>query len=65
MHNEIIILLIGIIILLVIIIGVQGLCNMHDRRELRDKDKAIIREIRENLELRDELRRMMYTGSFS
>ena len=65
MHNEIIILLIGIIILLVIIIGLQGLRSMYDRRELRDKDKAIIREIRENLELRDELRRMMYTGSYS
>lgn len=65
MHNEIIILLIGIIILLVIIIGLQGLRSMYDRRELRDKDKAIIREIRENVELRDELRRMMYTGSYS
>lgn len=59
MHNEIIILLIGIIVLLVIVIGVQTLRNIYDQRELRDKNKAIIREIRENMELRDELRRTL------
>ena len=62
MHNEIIILLIVIIVLLVIVIGVQTLRNIYDQHELRDKNKAIIREIRENVELRDELRRMMYVG---
>ena len=59
MHNEIIILLIGIIVLLVIVIGVHTLRNIYDQRELRDKNKAIIREIRENMELRDELRRTL------
>ena len=62
MYTEIIILLIGVIVLLVIIIGVQGVRNMFSQRELRDKNDAIIREIRENVELRDELRRMMYVG---
>ena len=62
MYNEIIILLIGVIVLLVIIIGVQGVRNMFNQRELRDKNDAIIHEIRENVELRDELRRMMYVG---
>lgn len=33
--------------------------NMRDQRELRDKDEAIIREIRENQQLRDELREVL------
>ena len=30
--------------------------NLHNQRELRDKNDVIIREIRENVQLRDELR---------
>ena len=59
MPSEIAILLIGIIAALVVLVCVLLWRNMRNQQELRDKNDAIIREIRENVELRDELRRRL------
>ena len=59
MPSEIAILLIGIIAALVVLVCVLMWRNMRNQQELRDKNDAIIREIRENVELRDELRRRL------
>ena len=49
-------LLLFIIAVLSVVVAVLVWRNMHHQRELRDKNDAIIREIRENTQLRDELR---------
>lgn len=49
-------LLLFIIAVLSVVVAVLVWRNMHHQRELRDKNDAIIREIRENIQLRDELR---------
>lgn len=59
MPSETAILLIAIIAALVVLICVLLWRNMRNQQELRDKNDAIIREIRENVELRDELRRRL------
>ena len=57
MQSETNILFIGIIAMLVIIISVLLWRNLRSQRELREKNDAIIREIQENVKLREELRR--------
>jgi sensor domain CHASE-containing protein len=57
MQSETNILLIGIIAMLVVIISVLLWRNLRSQRELREKNDAIIREIQENVKLREELRR--------
>ena len=57
MQSETNILLIGIIAMLVVIISVLLWRNLRNQRELREKNDAIIREIQENVKLREELRR--------
>ena len=44
------------VIVLSVVVAVQLWHNLHHQRELRDKNDVIIREIRENAQLRDELR---------
>ena len=57
MQSETNILFIGIITMLVVIISVLLWRNLRSQRELREKNDAIIREIQENVKLREELRR--------
>ena len=57
MQDNSYILLIVIIVMLVIIVAVLLWRDLCSQRELSDKNDAIIREIRENVLLRDELRR--------
>ena len=45
-----------IIAMLTVMVVVLLWRNLHHQRELRDKNDVIIREIRENAQLRDELR---------
>ena len=45
-----------IIAMLTVMVVVLLWRNLHHQRELRDKNDVIIREIRENVQLRDELR---------
>lgn len=59
MYNGPDILLIAVIALLVVIVAVLLWANLHTQRQLSDKNDAIIRGIRENVELRDELRRRL------
>ena len=49
-------LLLFIIAVLLVVVAVLVWRIMHHQRELRDKNDTIIREIRENTQLRDELR---------
>lgn len=56
MHTSLVHILIVIIALLVVIVAVLLWSNLLHQRELRRKNEAIIREIRENVQLRDELR---------
>lgn len=59
MQNESTIMLIGIIAMLVVIIAVMLWHDLRRQRELRQKNDAIIREIQENVALRDELHRRL------
>ena len=56
MYNGTIILLIAIVAALVVVVIVLLWHNFHNQREMRDKNEAIIREMRENMLLREELR---------
>ena len=49
-------LLLAIIAVLSVMVALLLWHNFHHQRELRDKNDVIIREIRENARLRDELR---------
>ena len=49
-------LLLFIIAVLSVVVAVLVWRILHHQRELRDKNDVIIREIRENTQLRDELR---------
>ena len=49
-------LLLAIIAVLTVVVAVLVWRILHHQRELRDKNDVIIREIRENAQLRDELR---------
>ena len=49
-------LLLAIIAVLSVIVAILLWRNLRHQRELRDKNDVIIREIRENSQLRDELR---------
>lgn len=59
MQNDTPILLIAIIAILVVIVAVLLWNDLRHQRQLREKNDAIIREIRENVELRDELQRLL------
>ena len=59
MHCGTVILLIGVIALLAVLVAVLLWRDLSHQQEIRDKNDAIIREIRENVALRDELRRML------
>ena len=62
LHNPNI-LLIAIIALLVVIVAVLLWANLRYQRKLSDKDDAIIRGIRENIQLHDELQRRLSANS--
>ena len=49
-------LLLAIIAMLTVVVAVLVWRILHHQRELHDKNDVIIREIRENAHLRDELR---------
>ena len=49
------ILLIGIVVLLVIIVAVLLWNNLHNQKMLYDKNELIMREMQENMQLREEL----------
>ena len=49
-------LLLTIIAVLTVVVAILVWRILHHQRELRDKNDVIIREIRENAQLRDELR---------
>ena len=49
-------LLLAIIAVLTVVVAILLWNYLHSQKELRDKNNAIIREIRENTHLRDELR---------
>ena len=59
MPHESYILLIAIIGLLVVIVAVLLWAVLRYQRKLSDKDDAIIRGIRENIHLHDELQRRL------
>ena len=59
MHNEPYILLIAIIAVLVVLVVVLLCYILYNQGKLNDKNEAIIREIRENIHLRDELQRRL------
>ena len=61
MHNSLIILLLIVIAALVVLVIVLLGVIVHSQDKLNDKNEAIIREIRENIELRDELQRRLST----
>ena len=63
MPNDSYILLIGIIALLVVIVAVLLWAVLRYQRKLSDKDDAIIRGIRENIQLHDELQRRLSANS--
>ena len=65
MFNETLILLIAIIATLVVIVAVLLWYNIHSQHEMRKKNEAIIREIRENMQLRDELQSRLRHGAVS
>lgn len=56
MHNDIYIMLITIIAVLVVLVVVLIGYILKNQSKIDDKNEAIIREIRENILLRDELR---------
>ena len=56
MHNDLYIMLIAIIALLVVLVVVLLCYIFSNQSRIDDKNEAIIREIRENILLRDELR---------
>lgn len=49
-------LLLAIITVLTVVVAILLWHYLHSQKELCDKNNAIIREIRENTQLRDELR---------
>ncbi|MBR0274986.1 MAG: hypothetical protein IJQ76_02090 [Prevotella sp.] len=49
-------LLLAIITVLTVVVAILLWLYLHSQKELCDKNNAIIREIRENTQLRDELR---------
>ena len=49
-------LLLAIIAVLSVVVALLLWRNLHHQRELRDKNDVIIREVRENAQLRGELR---------
>ena len=59
MHCGTVILLSGAVVLLAALVAVLVWRSLRHHREIRDKNDAIIREIRENVALRDELHRML------
>ncbi len=65
MIHETLILLIAIIATLVVIVAVLLWYNIHSQHEMRKKNEAIIREIRENMQLRDELQSRLRHGAVS
>ena len=56
MHNDLYTLLIVIIALLVVLVVVLIGYILNNQSRIDDKNEAIIREMRENILLRDELR---------
>lgn len=56
MHNDLYIMLIVIIALLVVLVVVLLCYIFSNQNRIDDKNEAIIREMRENILLRDELR---------
>ena len=56
-------LFLAIIAILSVVVAVLVWCILHHQRELHDKNDVIIREIRENAQLRDELRDVWRRGS--
>lgn len=59
MNNSNETLLLGIIAMLVVIVGVLLWRFLHIQSQICDKDEAIIRGIRENVRLREELQRRL------
>ena len=56
-------LFLAIIAILSVVVAILLWHYLHSQKELRDKNDAIIREIRENAQLRDELRDVWRRGS--
>ena len=56
MHNDIYIMLIAIIAVLVVHVVVHIGYILNTQSNIDDKNEAIIQEMRENIQLRDELR---------
>ena len=56
MTTTLLYLLLAIIAVLSVVVAVLLWRNLHHQRELHDKNEVIIREVRENAQLRDELR---------
>ena len=57
MYNLTLILLIGIVAALTVAVIVLTFFNIHNQQQMQKKNDAIIREVRQNMELRDELRK--------
>ena len=62
---KVIFLLISIIAALVVIIAVLLWFMLQNQHELREKNDAIVREIRENIQLRDELQHRLRNTKIS
>jgi flagellar basal body-associated protein FliL len=55
MYNSTLILLICIVAVLTVAVIVLTFFNIHNQQQMQKKNDAIIREMRENMQLRDEL----------
>ena len=60
MYNLTLILLIGIVAALTVAVIVLTFFNIHNQQQMQKKNDAIIREVRQNMELRDELRKHLF-----
>ena len=63
MHNSMLILLISIIAVLTVAVAVLLWCYVSSQRQVRQKNEAIIREMRQNMQLREELRKQLFINN--
>lgn len=59
MHNGTLHLLILIVAVLAVAVVVLLCCYIRSQRRMSEKNEAFIREMRENMQLRDELRKQL------
>lgn len=63
MHNPMLILLICIVAVLTVAVMVLLWCYISSQRQMQQKNEAIIREMRQNMQLREELRKQLFINN--